>query len=221
MKIEVPSPQFAIQDCVTLPWKSVSMPFLEEQDYWTKFDSEKDNREWVATVKSKSQPVGTWREGVVYLVHVGKVLYYYLLDTSGLATYVVRCRLESVAGLKLPAVCQTSLWRDRESAQSVSVAAWVFFKQLLPTYGSILSDATQSRDGKAFWIRRCAEALDLWYHVYALKTDENKVSIVSKAKLHDLSWTKKLWSTTDQSFQHRRLLITKSLLKPSTVKKVL
>lgn len=217
MEISIPkvNPTQFIKDKELEVWKSTSMPFLDEHDYWTKWDDTKTNKAWVSKHIPIAQRVGIWKNGK--LLHVqtkNKQAFYFLLDeTQTQAVYAVRYNVISCPGLP-EACCQTSLWRDSASAQSVSIAAWVFFHKLLPRFGSVLSDGVQSNEGKAFWLRRCFEAEELGYYVYAVHTDKGKAISVQPARLTSLKWTTRLWSTVDKSFQNRRLLITSSRLKP-------
>jgi len=212
MKIEIPviDPTRFITEVEKEVWESTSMPFLETQYYWTKWDNSVSNRAWVAKMLPVSQHVGTWEcQNVFHCRQNDKASYYFVVQ-EGKAIYAVRYSVTELKGLK--ATCQTSVWRDKDSPTAVSVAAWVFFHKLLPRFGNIVSDAVQSQEGKAFWIRRSAEALRLGLYVYAIKTDAKKILVVQQVNLSDTKWAAKIWSTTDQDFQNRRLLISKTKL---------
>jgi len=210
IKIRLPYEEQPITLGATPPKVSLSMPFLESVPYEPLFADHQRNLEWLAKNKSTSILVGKapHNESLYYYENKKTGAFYYYTFEDDLVTYAVRCSLVDVPNIGR-AVCQTSLWRDIDNFSTLSIPSWVFFNKLIPDYGMILSDKSQSRDGKAFWIRRIGEAFRKGLYVYIVDTRKNKVKVHSAPVTEfQASYARRLWSTTDQDFQNIRILIT-------------
>lgn len=73
-------------------------------------------------------------------------------------TYYVN--LEQVVDLHQKAIRQVYLWRAQSDVLP-AITNIVFWKILLPRYGCIVTDTTQTIMGKDFWLRRLPEAFDM------------------------------------------------------------
>jgi len=217
MRIQIPKyEEQSIKAVSDLEFVSQSSPFLERDDYRPLFANHNSNRKWLAKNKDQSEIVGHTDVGdsVWYYENekMGSFHYYIMNKTETLVIYVVRCELVDVPKVG-KTVCQTSLWRDTDYYSTVSVPSWVFYNKLMPKYGLILSDKSQSKDGRAFWVRRIAEAFRLHYYVYVVDTRKDlKIIQIKTGEEYDSEWAKRLWSTTDQEYQKVRILISKTLI---------
>lgn len=208
MKIVIPLPDLSqltiLQD---VPQLSTSMPYLEHEPYEPLWSTPKRNREWTKKFLPHATVVGTWADDTLYHVQDKHCAYYFLIDGDKEVVYAVRYKLDNVGELRT--VCQTSLWREKDYVPSMAIASYVFFSQLLPKYGAILSDKSQSTDGKTFWIRRCGEAIHSGLHVYLVDTRNAVKQELSSLSVRDKKLIARIWSSTDKDYQHIRLLISK------------
>ena len=95
-------------------------------------------------------------------------------DNPDLIHYGVQVRHYDLKGLIKGKTCgQVSVFRNRTYAPTRKLPAWIFEKVLYPTYGNIVSDNTQSAQGKGFWEARIADAIESGKRVYALELDES------------------------------------------------
>lgn len=198
------------------PLVSVSSPFEEQAPYEPLFATPKRNKEWLTKSLPKSIKTAHSDSGeeLWYYENLKTHTFYYFTHNGKQATYVVRCQLVNIPFVG-QAVCQTSLWRDKKYSSTLSIPSWVFFHQLLPKYKSILSDKSQSVEGREFWVRRIAEAIRQKLFVYVVDTRQPKVKLtrIKTVKDFDLTWAKKLWSSTNKGFQNVRILITAQKLQ--------
>ena len=212
MKISVSySFQPIIEQCATEV--SISMPFLEEAEFKPFFDNDARNRKWLAQKVKVSKVSGESHTGeLIWYYHSAKLnTFYYYTATDGLVTYAIQCELVDVPTIG-KAVCQTSLWRNKQYSSTTSIPSWVFYNQLMPKYGRILSDKSQSKDGREFWVRRIAEAFMQGYFVYVVDTRKGiNILRVNDSKDYDQKWATRLWST-DQEYQKVRICISKTLI---------
>lgn len=95
----------------------------------------------------------------------GSVIYFFMLEKpSGKLVYFAECETHDAEFLG-HAVTQVALWRDDTSTAVRGITERVFFDYLLSAWPSVVSDEQQTRDGKAFWIRRMAIAVERGYRV--------------------------------------------------------
>lgn len=71
-------------------------------------------------------------------------------------------------------VTQVGVWRH-DTAPATGVAKHVFFKYLLPMFGTIISDTDQTMEGRRFWSDRIVDALRNKFYVYAYFVSANKL----------------------------------------------
>jgi hypothetical protein len=208
MKINIPLPDLSQLTILSNPpLISTSMPYLEHEPYEPLWSTPKRNREWTEKFLPQAVVVGTWSDDTLYHVQDKHCAYYFLLDDNSEVVYAVRYKLELVGALRT--VCQTSLWREKDYVPAIAIASYVFFQQLLPKYNAILSDKSQSVDGKTFWIRRCGEAIRQGLHVYLVDMRDKVVQELSSLSVRDKKLIARIWSSTDKEYQHIRLLISK------------
>ena len=211
MKMQISLPDLSQLTILSEPKLiSTSMPYLEQEPYEPLWSMPKRNKEWVKKFLPIAQAVGTWSDDTLYHVQDQHCAYYFLLDGLDEVVYAVKYKVEHVD--ELQTVCQTSLWREKDYVPSMSIATYVFFSQLLPKYGAILSDKSQSVDGKTFWIRRCGEALHHGLRVYLVDLRNSVKQELTSLSIRDKKLIARIWSDTDKDYQYIRLLITKELL---------
>lgn len=108
--------------------------------------------------------------------------------------YGVRVKTFDIKGLAgFKTVGQVSVWRNSKYLYLPrGFAAWVFKQVLFPTYGNIVSDSSQSGEGKAFWFASIAEELELGTHVYALGVEHPKPHQYLLEEIHTILKTKEV-----------------------------
>jgi hypothetical protein len=108
---------------------------------------------------------------------------------------------------------QVVLWRRAGSGMK-SITTRVFYDELLVKFDTVISDKTQTLDGRRFWIDRMAEAVQQGFTVGFLNAE-------NIASVYDPSTPIQQWLTAnngwgeDRSFGAYRYFITKKQLQDS------
>lgn len=132
---------------------------------------------------------GTLTDGIIFLYNIREKL----ID------YYVRYQSENRPVLG-HTVTQIGLFR-RDGGGFVGITNRVFFQYLLIKYDGIVSDKSQTQDGRRFWINRMGEAIEKGFKV-GLR-DNNKYIIYEETKyktLVDFSIQHDAWGNTIQHF---------------------
>lgn len=111
------------------------------------------------------------------------------------------------------AACQIAVWRDVDVPGYEDVAKEIFFDELLPKYGVIITDAMQTEDGRNFWVRRIGNAFNKGLNVYYLNlmqaeggVDRELIKIDSNLDFVKLADEKDFWGT-ESKYKARKLII--------------
>lgn len=104
-------------------------------------------------------------------------------------------------------ITQIEVWRTVGIAYFKNITTHVFFKILLPRFGSIMSDEQQTEDGKRFWLRVMDEASHDGYHVAFIDFKGSKKEYYS-SEIPITKWALQTgaWGVGDK-FLERRFLI--------------
>lgn len=205
---------------VTPRLRETAMPYIWEGTYsppWAK--NMADNEKQLEFFESRHpKKVATYTsEGddwdLMYLKFGGQDIYY--VSAEGLIQYCVEVDEFSINDYGISTLAQTSVWRNKAFSELDDLAKWVFFKVLFPKYGTVLSDDTQSIDGKNFWSRRAKQAIDLGLNVYALGLYGS--SDLTVCEIYQIFKTKEMrqyyTEGEDKSGKYYRFLITKKALE--------
>lgn len=116
-------------------------------------------------------------------------------EISGyLAYYVSFVRKRLLNGNN--AIRQIKVWRGVSLVLPHNFTALIFFKYLLPKYGSLVSDESQTEAGKRFWLNRIRDAVqDTHLYSYALDIKTQKwFEITEKTNIQALE--QDFWGTS-------------------------
>lgn len=139
-------------------------------------------------------------------------------DSPEMIQYCVKVAHIEIKGTQDFKTCsQVSLWRNANYLQLPrGFAVWVFKEILFPIYGKILSDYTQTLDGKRFWVTQIQEELEMGTHVYALTVKGNgkpMLQVSDMVEITDANEVPKFYtdSPDDSGIKYRFLLSKKQL----------
>jgi hypothetical protein len=135
----------------------------------------------------------------------------YFVHDEGIIQYCVEVETIQLTGLvELTTVAQTSVWRNKEYLGLYGLADWVFSTILYPKYDSIISDNTQSKDGKNFWGHRVSSRIEHNKPVYGLelKGRNNRYTVNNVVPIEDVSDMRAFYTRgSDYTGLDKRLLL--------------
>lgn len=150
------------------------------------------------------------------LVDFGGLDVYYV-EEDGLIQYCVEVAEFDIPQYAVNTLVQTSVWRNK--AHDIrGIAKWVFFEVLFAKYQTIISDESQSIDGKNFWGWRVDDAIALGYHVYIVglygSVAFNTVSPFGPTKIQKAREMKPHYTANaDRSGKYYRFMISRDAIE--------
>lgn len=109
---------------------------------------------------------------------------------------------------------QIAVWADSVDPRSTGIAKKIFWEQLLPIHGVLITDALQTPDGQRFWRNRLSEAFENKLNVYFLNLIPAKNlhtrELIKIADLKDftkLAATKEFWGK-EELHRARKIIIS-------------
>lgn len=108
-----------------------------------------------------------------------------------------------------PCATQVVVWRDYNVYETQGISAKIFFKCLLYTWGTVMTDTYQTMDGEKFWRIRLVDAFQENIPVYFLDLNSNKniIRVNNEHELRSITDIHKIWGR-DSSYKNKLLLIT-------------
>lgn len=86
--------------------------------------------------------------------------YYFVVNPEeSLLVYVMQYKKLQKNLTGIPSAVQTAVWRAIGQPLAQGIVTHVYFKQLLPMYGAIMSDKLQTEDGQRLWKDLTGQAL--------------------------------------------------------------
>lgn len=164
------------------------MPYVTEGTYkpeWAR--SKEKNMAKLHAMLLKAKRVSTYDPGFGIVVPIFKAsenpstdfYFAYDKDEDGDELIQYGCRLvhyKFTGVLNETLACgQVSVKRNKMWTKSGGLAKFLFNEIFFPIYGRILSDSTQSKEGKNFWNLRVLESLQSGHKVYALEIEGSHV----------------------------------------------
>lgn len=154
--------------------KKIAIPYLMQGTYhpdWAK--SELSNSAHLKAILPHSVIVHHYnmnnKKIDIYKYQEAPKVRFFFVHDHNLIQYGVKVQTLAIEGMtNLHTATQVSVWRNKVYAGSSGIARFFFNSILKPEFGSVLSDETQSEEGRDFWIQRVAEALQLRFPVYVL-----------------------------------------------------
>jgi hypothetical protein len=134
----------------------------------------------------------------------GVVFIYSVLDD--LIDYYVKYEIKDFSKINIDsAITQIELWRRVGSTYN-NMTNRIFFKYLIPTFKTVISDKSQTESGMNFWIDRMVQAVKIGYDVGIMI--DNKVDWFVGVPNEMLMWINSYtaWGTGDL-FKKRRFII--------------
>jgi len=85
--------------------------------------------------------------------------------------YLAHVKKEKLKALPVDSCYQAAVWRVRGSAMPAGITRYVFLNILMKRYDYVISDQSQSKDGKDFWLDRLGEASRAGHRVGVMVDD--------------------------------------------------
>lgn len=134
--------------------------------------------------------------------------YAIIRDADSHIEYYMRFRFDEYQPLNRKCVWQVTLWRNPKRGFAAGTASAIF-GDLLSKYGTVITDAEQTPDGRRFWADRIESALTTsGLHVYYidLANPSNPVEIKTRTDYNQMINAPAYGRAA--SFQDRRFIIT-------------
>ena len=139
--------------------------------------------------------------GGLALVKVGRTIY--VENEEGL-TYFVQWADRKYAALPGRHCTQIAVWR--RAGTIPGLASRVFWQHLFPIHGTLMTDATQTTDGKNFWADRVQDALRQKLYVYRVNLVQHLVTPVKSMPEYE-QWRVKMYGQ-EKKYELENLVIT-------------
>src|SRR5574343_1575768 len=107
---------------------------------------------------------------------------------------------------------QSLVWRKKNTQYINTLPHDIFFKVLLPKFGTVVTDGEQTDDGIKFWEYQIGYALNNNLNVYYFNTlTKELIHLPSTLAVYNLDQKIKIWGT-DNEHKHKLVVITKKQL---------
>lgn len=109
-------------------------------------------------------------------------------------------------------VWQSLVWSYPPAAYIAGIPQQIFFENLLPKFGTIITDSQQTWDGKRFWQLRLAEAFEKKLNVYFYDFQTHEIiKIENYVDFRKLSQANDIWGPSDKHQMKRMVISNKNL----------
>lgn len=183
-------------------------------------DTDKGNASMAKSLMKEYNKTALKDFGGEYTLWEFKRAYALIRNVDNYIAYYMQFKFDNVPLIKRQCVRQIAVWRSEAVTVYVKgLAEFIFKTYLLHRYGTVITDAEQTPDGKRFWGNRMLEALhDPSLYVYYLNyhAPRELVQIHTEREFENIVRSKPAYGET-QAFETRRFIITS---KPFNVKKV-
>lgn len=130
-----------------------SAPYLIDPVNFGLGDYEKNKEKLISLyAKYPNKEIGIYSGSPLIEFTVSNKESYIVLEDEGEIIYFVHLKAEQLKQLHSNSVTQVEVWR-RSVTKVDGLASHVFFDILLHRYSYIVSDSSQSENGKYFWLR--------------------------------------------------------------------
>lgn len=107
-------------------------------------------------------------------------------------------------------VWQSLVWTNPKYAYLSGLPQKIFFEQLLPKFGTIITDSEQTWDGKRFWKLRLRDAFDLGLNVYYYNFQDHQcIKMEDYGDFENIE--EEVWGPSDLRKMRRMLITSKTL----------
>ena len=166
------------------------------------------------TQKSSCEKVGSYKSMEFFATgRSSNEGYWFLLNKRG-DDLVYVCRFvtlgASSTSFRSKVVTQIAVWRNYDVYDTRQFPAYIFFKMLVPKYGTVMSDSQQTKDGRRFWQSRMGDALHKGLYVYTFDQMTRELKRLHASDDIDAA-APYLWAI-DSKFRTRRILISETAL---------